>query len=239
MAARCGLFIVVIFWAMQLSEDWSRQLIVWNIGQGQWVTMTDERGCWHFDTGGEHAPWSAVMHLCRGRRNFVTFSHWDWDHISFAGGLKNFLPDVCVLLPPVGPASPRKERMLRGLRKCEISAPFPNWVDENGRTANDKSRVVLWRGILIPGDSTSGEEKYWVHAFKNLQETRVLVLGHHGSQTSTSKALLERIPYAQAAVASARFRRYGHPHARVASELRRVRIPLLRTEEWGNLIFDL
>ncbi|MBX3021934.1 MAG: hydrolase [Bdellovibrionales bacterium] len=229
----------MILWAWPLAKEFSHQLIVWNVGQGQWVTLVDNRGCWHFDTGGERPPWKEVMRLCRARRNFLTYSHWDWDHISFTGGLKNFLPQVCVLHPPVGRASPRKMRLLRGLRACAEREVFTSWSDPHGRNANGLSRVVWWRGVLIPGDSTRVEEKFWVHAFKQLRETRILILGHHGSQTSTSNALLDRIPYTLAAVASARFRRYRHPHKRVERDLQLREIPLLRTEEWGHLIFDL
>lgn len=234
------IFAGVFLFALPADRESSRaQLVVWNIGQGQWVTLVDEAGCWHFDTGGETAPWKKIMEMCRARRNYVSYSHWDWDHVSFAGGLPRALPEVCVMKRPVGRTSARKEKMMSRLRTCEVNPPFVSWTNPLARTANALSRVIFWRGVLIPGDSTSGEEKYWLHAFRNLGEARILILGHHGSATSTSRRLLSRIPRLRAAVASARERRYGHPHARVRADLSDFGVPLLRTEEWGHLIFDL
>jgi competence protein ComEC len=78
-----------------------------------------------------------------------------------------------------------------------------------------------------------------VQHLSGLSGSRILVLGHHGSRTSTSSLLLDHLPRLTAAVSSARFRKYGHPHARVRRDLAKRHIPLLRTEEWGNLHFEL
>jgi competence protein ComEC len=102
-----------------------RWLIVWNVGQGQFVTMTDESGCWHFDIGGEFAPWKSVMSECRGRRNFVSLSHWDWDHVGMVAAAARFLPNMCLLFPPPGEngKSPRKLRQLQNIHACPRPAP--------------------------------------------------------------------------------------------------------------------
>lgn len=239
MASRLGFFILTVLMARTIATEHTPELIVWNVGQGQWVTLMDTNFCWHFDTGGEHAPWAAIMRSCRETENRIAYSHWDWDHLSFVRGLANHLPNNCLLLGPVGHSSKRKEAALAGLSQCSGPVPYAAWVDEKGRTSNDKSRVVWWRGILIPGDSTSKEEKFWVGALKEISDTRILILGHHGSAGSTSKILLNHLPRVTAAVASSRFRKYGHPHARVVRDLNRSGIPLLRTEDWGSLHFAL
>jgi competence protein ComEC len=45
------------------------------------------------------------------------------------------------------------------------------------------------------------------------------------------------MPGLRVAVASARERRYGHPHQETELILRKFRVPLLRTEDWGNIHF--
>jgi competence protein ComEC len=241
MAARFSLLLLIFLWSHPLTREavTPTQLVVWNVGQGQWVTLVEDGVCWHFDTGGEHAPWGTIEKLCRDRANPVSYSHWDWDHLSFASKLRRHLPSACLLYGPVGHSSPHKETALASLPPCHRQAPFPSWVDENGRSSNDKSRVVLFHGCLIPGDSTAKEEKFWVQDFQALRATHLLVLGHHGSASSTSQVLLRHLPALRAAISSARFKKYGHPHPRVVRELRRFGVPLLRTEEWGNLHFDL
>ena len=217
------------------SIDVPPELIIWNVGQGQWVTIIENQVCWHLDMGGEFAPWSEIRKRCRRIENRISLSHWDMDHIVFANGSRNQLPNLCLINAPVGRASPRKEAMILSLPKCGVSSPFEQWSDPTGRTANDKSWVVQWKGVLAPGDSTRTEEKKWLHHMPHLADARFFILGHHGSRTSTSPSLVNALSNLKFAVSSARFRRYGHPHQEVVRELSRARVPLLRTEEWGTI----
>lgn len=89
--------------------------------------------------------------------------------------------------------------------------------------------------VLFPGDSPIQREKQWIDEIR--KPVRGIVLGHHGSKTSTSKALLDHLPDVKWAVASARKKKYGHPHEKVVLALKKRRIPLLKTEDWGHLHF--
>jgi competence protein ComEC len=235
MAARFGVFCIAYVLGSLLTADIPPELIVWNVGQGQWVTMVDGQGCWHIDMGGEFAPWKKIRETCRARDNRISLSHWDTDHIGFAGKARSQLPNLCLINAPVGRASPHKEALIYSLPRCAGHSPFTQWSDLSGKTANDKSWVVLWHRVLLPGDSTRTEEKKWMHHMPGLEAARIFVLGHHGSRTSTSQELLNSLKNIRVAIASARFRRYGHPHAEVVRELFRAHVPLLRTEEWGTI----
>lgn len=215
-------------------------LAIWNVGQGQWVTLSDDHGCSHFDSGGEFLPSRQIMDLCRDRPNFIYLSHWDWDHVGLLGKARRMLPDICLGLPPQGQASERKKRLLAGLSRCEEKIPnFKYWENpKSARSANALSRVIVIRNILIPGDSTREQEKFWSRVLP-LASVKLLVLGHHGSATSTGEDLLKHLPQVKMAVASARFRRYGHPHPQVLQSLRKKKISVLKTEDWGNLLFRL
>ena len=37
----------------QIAQETAKRLIVWNVGQGQWVTWVQDKVCLHFDAGGE------------------------------------------------------------------------------------------------------------------------------------------------------------------------------------------
>jgi competence protein ComEC len=234
MAARTGVFILVSLLATWTAPEPARQFIVWNVGQGQWTTFFDGETCWHVDMGGEFAPWRAAIELCRRRENRISLSHWDADHISFVGAARSRLPNLCLLNRPLGKASVRKRRMVDALKTCAAPVPFAQWNDAKAATTNARSWVIAWNGVLLPGDSPRTEEKKWVPALP-LTPIRILVLGHHGSRTSTSDMLLRHLPQLQMAVASSRRRRYGHPHREVVEVLRRARVPLLTTEDWGNI----
>lgn len=238
MASRFCLFFSLVMLSTPLADERPNQIIIWNVGQGQWVTVARSNLCVHFDLGGEFAPWKSITELCRRRQNALLISHWDWDHVSFAPRLSRILPNHCLALRPLGPASLKKTRAVDSMAKCELpNLPFTVWSPKRGRDSNSLSHVVLWWDILIPGDSGRTEETLWVRELKNLERVKLLILGHHGSRTSTSSELLFRLPQLKQAVASSRKARYGHPHPEVLRALEERKIPLLSTEDWGTLHF--
>lgn len=210
--------------------------VVWNVGQGLWTTRVSWDDCEHYDTGGERLPLAAVKRLCPRSRLF--YSHGDWDHVGGLPRLRKQSAEVCVAAAPGGKMREKKRRRIFGeIRDCGLhEGPTEIRWTTRGKDSNSASRVFVRDGFLLPGDSPSGEEKFW--ATKLPSEIRVLLLGHHGSRTSTSEFLLARLPHIKMAIASARLRKYGHPHPVVVARLKRARIPLLRTEEWGNFFFE-
>lgn len=224
-----------------------RYWIVWNVGQGQWSTLAEADSCRHFDMGGEKNPVLRVARLCRGRTNIISLSHWDLDHVGFLARAKKYLNHACVETAPLGTSSARKMKMVASYSRCSGAGPGSDGVRELTRftgtdlrqKTNDLSHVFEVRGeMLIPGDSTSRQEKIWSYA-GDLSRVRYLLLGHHGSRTSTSAELLSRLRGLKTAVASARFAKYGHPHQEVVQRLARVGVPLLKTEDWGNIWFEI
>lgn len=220
--------------------------IVWNVGQGQWATYVDKKICHHFDMGGEKSPLYQVHKLCADKENRLYLSHWDWDHISFTMKARTLLKNTCLMLPPLGKSKAYKMKILEVYKVCGVRLDEDFALRElttfTGadlkKKTNDLSHVLLARGkYLIPGDSTSTQEKVWSQR-NSLAKTHLLLLGHHGSKTSTSNELLSQLPYLKIAVASARTSRYGHPHYEVVERLKKYKVLLLRTEDWGNLWFQ-
>ncbi len=240
MAAQACVFLIVLLLPKLLEPELPARWIFWNVGQGLWVTRVETGRCRHFDMGGERAPWSDVMRECRARRNSVLLSHWDSDHIGFVGRARYFLPNLCREDLPGGEPQARKRAMVTRVNACESAPPFAVWRPENfpsaQRASNDLSAVVAWQGVLLPGDSSKKMEKIWRWQVGGLKEVRLLALGHHGSRTSTSKELLKELPVLKLAIASARKRRYGHPHRETMEVLERFRVPVLSTEDWGNIV---
>lgn len=235
-------FIIVTFiclCAIPLGSLPSRQgVVIWNVGQGQWLSFVEQDRCYHFDAGGEFFPWKHIKSICGWRQNLLSLSHWDWDHIG-ALSQRSFhrsLPHTCLWHRPPGASSPRKERLLTRIPDCpEIKVALFQWVPQQARTANDASQVFQYRQVLIPGDSSSTQERIWVQSLLKAPPARVLVLGHHGSKTSTSEHLLQNQSGIKMAVSSARWKRYFHPHPQTQVRLKKFHIPLIRTEDWGHL----
>jgi competence protein ComEC len=172
-------------------------------------------------------------------------THWDFDHLSGLQKIKSW-PQLCHEAWPAGSEtlSARKTKLIQDLPAClknESAEDFPifhiyNPVLTQSSSSNGLSNVYLANNFLIPGDSTAQEEIKWMHNFL-IQKTKVLILGHHGSRSSTSKELLQHLPFLKMAVASQRWIRYRHPHPLVIKRLKTHGIPLVLTEDWGNLHF--
>lgn len=201
--------------------------------------------CFHLDMGGERAPWAQLLLECQGKQNTVSYSHWDWDHLSFTAEAQRRFSSLCLSHPPPGekPLSLSKVSMIARLPVCwSLKTPWREIHFPPGRhprrDANASSRVLtLSDGALIPGDSPTTQERRWAPFLFSPQgrPLRLLVLGHHGSKSSTSAELLKNLPQLRQAWVSARRRRYGHPHRQVVERLKKQRVPLLRTEDWGTL----
>lgn len=224
--------------------------VAWNVGQGQWVTYVNKNICHHFDLGGEKMDWKSLESLCQNKLNFLYFSHWDQDHISFTSKVHQHLNSLCLMRAPQGPnKNSHKVHMLKSIPDClqshlnlEIEEIFNGLRErfKKKKDSNSFSRVFeLQNEILIPGDSPQTEEVYWKDSITRAWSIRVLVLGHHGSHTSTTDELLNKLKNLKMSISTSRFKKYGHPHQETLKKLKAHGVPCLRTEYWGNLIIEL
>ena len=238
-------FAICFLSATLISNDPQNNLrfIIWNIGQGQWTTLISENYCDHFDIGGEFDLSRKVIRICANRKHRVHLSHWDWDHMGLLQKIRQKGIKPCLWNRPLGKSSARKESLLSGLTACsgDNKIPFQKiYSGDKGPKAstNESSQVVLAHQILIPGDSPKKEELKWANQ-SLLSNTKGLILGHHGSRSSTSLYLLKHLPKLQWAIATARYKRYKHPHPEVIGRLQKNKTPILKTEDWGSIEFIL
>lgn len=232
---KLAILLLITFSASVIRETTARPyFVIWNTGQGQWLTQVTAQTCLHFDMGGEFFPLRKADLLCRDKDNALFLSHWDWDHVGGLTRLKN-VSSWCLAVSPAGPTTRSRKRLTARLRPCQKRWAVDHWQPPTlAKDSNGRSHVFHWKEVLIPGDSTKKQEKQWARA-RFVRQSRILILGHHGSATSTSEELLAQMPSLRQAIASARWARYKHPHPRVLALLQKHRIPLLRTEDWGNI----
>lgn len=104
--------------------------------------------------------------------------------------------------------------------------------------ANDSSLLVLLRlgelKLLNLGDLSIAGEQILLNEYPNLRADMIKV-GHHGSNTSTSDALLSQLGARLALISAGKNNRYGHPHPEVVARLNDFGITTLKTNERGAI----
>ena len=220
----------------------STELIVWNVGQGSWATLVTTETCSHFDVGGEFAPWRQILESCRTKRNEVSISHWDLDHIAFALAASKRLKNFCLRHRPLGEApTAARARVFESIPDCSDKSKLIKSVFDQAdrmKTSNGRSQVFLSEGVLFPGDSGTHEERIWSQS-RAVKNAAILIAGHHGSKTATSTQLLNALPQLRTVIVSSRIAKFGHPAQATRLRISKRRVPLLMTEDWGSLKLEL
>ena len=103
---------------------------------------------------------------------------------------------------------------------------------------NDNSLVFVTRlnglNYLFMGDATKISEKQILIEFPNL-ETDILLAGHHGSKTSSSKEFIETIKPVLTIFSSGNYSIYHHPSVEVVQLFEKYKIETLNTYDVGDI----
>ncbi|ASP39985.1 DNA internalization-related competence protein ComEC/Rec2 [Bacterioplanes sanyensis] len=89
--------------------------------------------------------------------------------------------------------------------------------------------------ILLPGDIEYSVEQQLVAQYGEQLRADWLVVGHHGSRGSTSKAWLNAVQPRFAVISAGWQNRFGHPHDEVLSRLSSQGVMVWRTDQQGGL----
>lgn len=130
--------------------------------------------------------------------------------------------------------------------KIEVLSPQKKDLNFTTGQQNEHSCVLYiqvpqskgYQNFLIMGDAGWETEYGLLQQFPDLK-VDVLILGHHGSQHSSSFDFLKRLK-PKLAIASAGYEnRYQHPHPIVLERLKALSIPLETTIDHGSIEFEL
>ncbi len=123
----------------------------------------------------------------------------------------------------------------------EFDVLFPD-LDVSGWSRNDGSIMgVLIYGktkIFFTGDgTTTTENAVMLRTEKEILESDILKVGHHGSRTSTSDAFVKAVAAQWAVISDGKGNTYGHPHKETLDTLARNGVDILRTDQLGTITF--
>ena len=240
------------------------ELNIIDVGQGQAIFLNTPEQKILIDTGGSYdenkfsigkqviVPY--LMGQGINQLDKVILSHLDQDH---AGAFENVNSAIKIKEIYSNQQDLRFDKLdfhycHQGLNwqfkdiKIEVLSPLKENLQFVNGDQNEMSCVIYvqveqakpYKNFLIMGDA-GWETEFWL--LKNYPDLHVdvLILGHHGSQNSSSFDFLKQIN-PKLAIASAGYQnRYNHPSPIVMARLNALSIPFESTIKKGNIQFAL
>ena len=242
-------------WAGDTPRDLVR-LTVLDVGQGTAVVLRSGRRALVYDTGGGdpagvNMAVSVLLPYLRheGVSELDTFivSHPDNDH---SAGARTVLAAMAVRRVFFG-----GEMQLPGGRPCVAGQAWewpgglrfrflsPALERHTGLASNDASCVLQIatpdHRLLLAGDIEGARERELVRYWGTALAGDWLLLPHHGSNTSSTYALLKHVRPGIIANSSGYANRFGHPHGQVMERLGQSGAQFYDTASGGALQFEL
>ncbi|MBQ9761836.1 MAG: DNA internalization-related competence protein ComEC/Rec2 [Oscillospiraceae bacterium] len=253
----CG----IIGLCVALGLSWAEPLVdncrmtVFDVGQGQCVLLQSGGKNYLIDCGGDSdtaaADIAAETLLSQGIAHLdgIVVTHYDRDHAGGVAYLLSRIPADGVFLPETVDEDGMMQSILEGCHGAQVMVTTDlnlAWGDSSLRifapvlsgSGNESGLSVLFSGencdILITGDMSTLGERLLLR--KQLPELTALVVGHHGSDSSTGEALLAATTPEYAFI-SVGENSYGHPDPEVLERLRAIDCKICRTDQNGTIIF--
>ncbi len=113
------------------------------------------------------------------------------------------------------------------------------WPGADLRDLNDASLALRFSyggfALVVTGDAESGAERRMAAQAPDLLAADLLVVGHHGSRTSSIPSFLDAVAPTVAVWSAGAGNSYGHPHAEVIAALTGRGITVLGTATHGTV----
>lgn len=176
--------------------------------------------------------------------NYLIISHGDLDHIGGSISLINNFKVETVILNR-GTLSELEKELLDNIKKEKVIKDIDkiNTIyflnNKIYNSENDNSSVIYFQYLkykfLFMGDSSFVVEDYLLENY-NLKGISFLKVGHHGSNTSSTKEFINKIE-PKISLISVGQNNYGHPSEEVLNNLKHSKI--YRTDIDGSIIFEI
>ncbi|QRN41668.1 MAG: DNA internalization-related competence protein ComEC/Rec2 [Neisseriaceae bacterium] len=225
------------------------EITVFDVGQGLSLLIQTREHQLLYDTGERYMYQDLVRNLYAksiNKLDFLILSHHDSDH---DGAWRDLSHSLLIKSIFAGQPENYRDSGVAQIAFCKASYAW-DWdgvhfefltpyTQQDKVSKNDRScvlRVVTNnQAILITADLTYKGEKALISQYGDNLYSSVLVLGHHGSETSNSELLLDTVEPKFAIVSSGYRNRFNHPHPRVMKILENKNIPVYRTDRQGAI----
>jgi competence protein ComEC len=229
------ILIIFVLSALPIDNHLSESVYFINVGQGDSALITRGSHSVLIDTGGNlkvDLAQETLIPFFKKKRIYhldaVFISHHDYDHSGALPSLfKNFpirnIYDFDSKYPVVA----------AGIR-------FQNLNSLTHADENDNSAVLRFSFMskqwLFTGDISSLVERELIEHYDDLN-INYLKVSHHGSDTATSLAFLNKTTPEEAIISVGENNRYGHPSLEIVARLQKMGIKIRRTDKEGTVSY--
>ncbi len=226
---------------------------VLDVGQGLAVLATTRASVLLYDTGpayrnGGSAAESVLRPFLAARRishlDHLVISHGDLDHAGGIGALRQAVSIGRILTGEALAGAPQALPCHRGrawrVDQVHFEFQYPSGIsDVSGNNASCVLRISAGgHSVLLTGD-IEGEAEAELLQNTRLQPADVVVVPHHGSRTSSGRALVGALRPTLAIVSAAHGNRWDLPDAEVRARWRDAGAEWLTTAEDGAISVSL
>ncbi len=260
------LFLPVLFYPGSILKRGEAIVTVLDVGQGLSVVIQTKSHSVVFDTGPRYSPnfdtgrAVVVPYLRQMRRDVIDtliISHGDNDHIGGLKSVNEMLPikrilssvptDISHKLSLTGvttvvlPCQQGQRWQYDGV-EFSILSPLEITKAENGHDENNQSCVLKistnFGTVLLTGDIERETESYLYHAMPTQLAADVLVVPHHGSNTSSLRGFIKAVSPQYAVFTVGYKNRYRLPGKKVIQRYQQnSQATLFQTHKTGALTF--
>ena len=238
-------------------EESDLNFTVLDVGQGLSVLIESNGETLLYDGGDRDASSYVVAYLNTQGIDTIDYliaSHYDSDHINGLIGALNVFDIGTVIGPDYKHDSKTYESFISKVNElgkniqhpavgdtftlgsAEVTILAPEAISDD---SNDNSvGIKVENGdntFIVTGDAESTSESRMIASGIDL-DVDVLVVGHHGSATSTSWDFLEATTPEYAIISCGEGNSYGHPDADTMEKLESIGADVFRTDKQGEII---
>lgn len=259
-------FVSVVLWSIAVHENRNDIMIVsfLNVGQGNSVFIESPTGTQVIVDGGPNnnlmKEISAVLPWYDRNVDMLIISNTDQDHFDgFIPFLRKFSTNVVLEPGTTNTNEPYKilENEIANKKIPKIIARrgqiinigggayleilFPD-RDVSGLATNNGSiitRLVYGdTSVLLQGDAPQVMEDYLVSLGAEKLKSTILLVGHHGSKTSTGENYVKAVSPKWAIISASSDNTYGHPNQETLDTLNKYKTIILATCTMGRITFQ-
>ena len=242
-----------------LEGDDILQIHFFDVGQADSILLISNNQTMLIDAGNNEDGNLVVNNIKKlgiSKLDYVIGTHPHEDHI---GGLDNVILNFeigTIYMPKVQTNTKTFEDVLDAISSKNLSITSPNVGNKfmvgnvecevmlAGTEAKEEQKNLNLSSIVIR--ATYGEQSYLFMGDSEEEnensrlwpQTNVLKVGHHGSNTSSSKEFLNQVLPQIAIISVGKNNDYGHPKQTTIDKLNKIGTLIYRTDEKGNILIE-